>query len=100
IHHTLPKSVVARDLGMNNTRFTRLMQNVEQFKLEELFFVEINNFIHGIANCDTSKTNLMAEVIKSMTLVEEAIISKIYLIRGQKVMIDRDLAQLYGAETQ
>jgi hypothetical protein len=31
---------------------------------------------------------------------EETIISKIYLIRGQKVMIDRDLAELYGIETK
>ena len=42
----------------------------------------------------------MAEVIKSITVAEEAIISKIYLIRGQKVMIDRDLAELYGVETK
>lgn len=38
--------------------------------------------------------------MKSITLPEEAIISKIYLIRGQKVMIDRDLAELYGVETK
>lgn len=31
---------------------------------------------------------------------EEAIISKIYLIRGIKVMLDRDLATLYGVETK
>ncbi len=31
---------------------------------------------------------------------EETIINKIYLIRGQKVMIDRDLAELYGVETK
>ena len=31
---------------------------------------------------------------------EEIIISKIYWIRGQKVMIDRDLAELYGVETK
>jgi hypothetical protein len=42
----------------------------------------------------------MTEVIKSITLAEEAIISKIYLIRRQKVMIDRDLAELYGVETK
>ena len=30
----------------------------------------------------------------------EIITSKIYLIRGQKVMLDRDLAQLYGVETK
>jgi hypothetical protein len=30
----------------------------------------------------------------------EAIVNKIYEIRGQKVMIDRDLAELYGTETR
>lgn len=28
------------------------------------------------------------------------ITSKIYLIRGMKVMVDRDLAELYGVETK
>ena len=28
------------------------------------------------------------------------ILSKIYLIRGMKVMLDRDLAELYGVETK
>jgi phage regulator Rha-like protein len=32
-------------------------------------------------------------------IAEEVIEKKIYLIRGQKVMIDRDLAELYGVET-
>jgi hypothetical protein len=31
---------------------------------------------------------------------EETIISKIYLVRGQKVMLDFDLAGLYGVETK
>jgi hypothetical protein len=31
---------------------------------------------------------------------DEAIISKIYIIRGRKVMIDRDLALLYDVETR
>jgi hypothetical protein len=31
---------------------------------------------------------------------DEIIINKIYLVRGQKVMIDRDLAELYGVETK
>jgi len=30
---------------------------------------------------------------------QETIEQKIFLIRGQKVMLDRDLAQLYGVET-
>jgi len=31
---------------------------------------------------------------------DETIISKIYLIRGQKVMLDSELAELYGVETK
>jgi hypothetical protein len=42
----------------------------------------------------------MAESIKSVAVAEEAIISRIYLIRGKKVMLDRDLAELYGVETR
>jgi hypothetical protein len=30
----------------------------------------------------------------------ERITSKIYLIRGQKVLLDRDLAELYGVATK
>ena len=37
---------------------------------------------------------------KSITIPDEVVISKIYLIRGQKVMIDRDLAELYDVETK
>ena len=33
-------------------------------------------------------------------LSEETISNKIYFIRGQKVMLDRDLAFLYGVETK
>lgn len=31
---------------------------------------------------------------------DEVILSKIYLIRNQKVMLDRDLAELYGVENK
>jgi len=37
---------------------------------------------------------------KLLSLAEEEIISKIYFIRGKKVLIDRDLAALYGVETR
>jgi len=30
---------------------------------------------------------------------EKTIVEKIYIIRGQKVMEDRDLAEMYGVET-
>jgi len=35
-----------------------------------------------------------------LMIPDEVVISKIYLIRGQKVMIDKDLAELYGVETK
>ena len=35
-----------------------------------------------------------------MTLPIEVIRGKIYLIRGQKVLLDRDLAEMYGVETR
>lgn len=38
-----------------------------------------------------SKINLLAD---------EIVINKIYLIRNQKIMIDRDLADMYGVETR
>jgi len=44
-----------------------------------------------------SYTIPMSELIK---MPEEAIVSKIYEIRGEKVMLDRDLAKLYGVETK
>jgi len=34
------------------------------------------------------------------TLPDEVLLNKIYMIRGQKVMLDRDLAELYGVETK
>ncbi len=39
--------------------------------------------------------------INSLSLVpEEVIMQKIFFIRNQKVMLDRDLAELYGVETK
>ncbi len=35
-----------------------------------------------------------------ITIPDEIITNKIYLIRGQKEMLDRDLAELYGVETK
>ncbi len=35
-----------------------------------------------------------------LLLPDEVLINKIYLIRNQKVMLDRDLAELYGVETR
>jgi hypothetical protein len=42
----------------------------------------------------------MAKATTSIAIAEDRIINKIYLIRGKKVMLDRDLAELYGVETR
>ena len=42
----------------------------------------------------------MADEIKQIAVADETIISKIHMVRGQKVMIDRDLAELYGVDTK
>jgi len=37
---------------------------------------------------------------KEVTIPDEIITNKIYFIRKQKVMLDRDLVELYGVETR
>ncbi len=41
-----------------------------------------------------------AKKLSRFTPVDEKIINKIYVLRGQKVMLDRDLADMYGIETK
>lgn len=45
-------------------------------------------------------TSFKLRRLHSALVVKELIERKIYLIRGCKVMLDRDLAQLYGIETR
>ncbi|MEO5649857.1 MAG: ORF6N domain-containing protein [Ginsengibacter sp.] len=42
----------------------------------------------------------MAKSTKLIAAADEAIMNKIYVIRGKKVMIDRDLSELYEVETK
>jgi ORF6N domain len=37
--------------------------------------------------------------VKTIIIPDEAIINKIYIIRGEKVMLDQELAELYDVET-
>ena len=43
---------------------------------------------------------MIKENNNQITLSDEIIMTKIFVIRNQKVMIDRDLADLYGVETK
>ena len=41
----------------------------------------------------------MKEIVdKEINVSEEAVMNKIYHVRGQKVMLDKDLALLYGVK--
>ena len=41
------------------------------------------------------------EIIQSSNVInDELVMRKIYHLRGQKVMMDTDLAELYGVETR
>ncbi len=42
----------------------------------------------------------MASLTRSITAADEVIMNKIFVVKGQKVMIDRDLALLYEVETK
>ena len=37
---------------------------------------------------------------KTINLTDDHVISKIYLVRGKKIMLDSDLAVMYGVETK
>ena len=42
----------------------------------------------------------MSNYIQVTAIPDEVVINKIYMIRNEKVMLDRDLAALYGVETK
>lgn len=42
----------------------------------------------------------MVKASKDLMIPDELVLNKIYLIRGQKVMLDEDLAELYQVETK
>ena len=53
-----------------------------------------------VTNCDIQfKPYTMAKSTKILAIADELVMSRIYLIREQKVMLDFDLAKLYHVET-
>ncbi len=42
----------------------------------------------------------MAKANRSVTVISDKIVNKIYLVRDKKVMLDFDLAEMYGVETK
>ena len=42
----------------------------------------------------------MSKKLTQLAITEHTVINKIYLIRGKKIMLDRDLAEMYRVETR
>jgi phage regulator Rha-like protein len=57
----------------------------------------ISNYINIIF---TAKIKLMAKKELQALVMEQQILNRIYVVRGEKIMLDRDLAELYGIETR
>ena len=70
-------------------------------KMHPLGKIGYRKMRHPILNDFISlrKINFMKNQ-NNLMIPDEIIMSKIYFIRGQKVMMDRDLAELYGVETR
>ena len=47
-----------------------------------------------------SKSTTMVKKELQALVREQKILNRIYVVRGEKIMLDRDLAELYGVETR
>lgn len=47
-----------------------------------------------------SKSTIMAKKELQVLVTEQKILNRIYVVRGEKVMLDQDLAEMYGVETK
>jgi len=56
--------------------------------------------VNKFGNPNLLGTIMPKKAIQKSALPTETIASKIYLVRSQKVMLDRDLAELYGVQTR
>jgi hypothetical protein len=49
-----------------------------------------------VAKCGHLKISDMSKMKAEIAIPDEIVISKIFIVRGRKVMIDADLAELYA----
>jgi phage regulator Rha-like protein len=66
------------------------------------YLSKINSRLGGYFSfvIDTKKKSTCIMVDYKTVLTDREIISKIFIIRDQKIMLDRDLAEIYGVETK
>jgi len=79
-------------LAMNGI-FRRFVQR------NEISEVRNERFDKPVARCDEFGMSKKTEQEKALVLIDE-VENKIYFIRGERVMLDSDLAAVYGVETK
>jgi len=62
--------------------------------------IKICDFLFLLQFERSKQDEVMAKTNKELMIPDELVMNRIYLVRGQKVMLDRDLAELYGVETK
>ena len=95
-HKTNRNGITTRKKWHHLSLFQRIQK---EYTLNYGEIVELFGF-SPIHNKKPSKMKKEKRIDKEVTIPEEIITSKIFLIRGQKVMLDRDLAELYQVETK
>ena len=62
--------------------------------------IKICDFLFLLQFERSKQDEVMAKTNKELMIPDELVMNRIYLVRGQKVMLDRDLAELYRVETK
>lgn len=76
------------------------LPNDNKGKIKALFPIFIGLCVKNFHVNLKNNSDYMVKSKNKALIPEEVILNKIFIIRGQKVMIDRDLADLYGVETR
>jgi hypothetical protein len=76
----------------------QVKRNIRRFPERYMFQLSQNEY-NALRSYFVTLKPFPMNLTDKLTISEEVILTKIFLIRGQKVMIDRDLAELYGVET-
>jgi len=97
----LPKtkeSITPNNAGLRKLTFVSTYQEFTNLKSQ---FV-ISNYLFGIGGRNLRPVEKERGIMgdKKALVPTEVIVTKIIFLRGEKVLLDRDLAELYGVETR
>ncbi len=97
---SLQKIVAKSAPGRPKKKYPAVVSFFEKTEAFLLIYGWLKAIIYSNKLLRFSLTLLRSMKMKDTIFTEEIVLNKIYTIRGQKVMLDRDLATLYGIETK